>query len=288
MSLHLPKKSNKNILPKCKRQRTASDFSRCPLTNGPQSRTGDTCRCLFIRIQHFGIWAWFEFAAKLIIFSQRKTLRHASRILASSWDFVALMSDGAPINAAIAWEAGLCQQQCLAHAIHLAVSDLLYDTSLSSQVNSTEDSSDKEEDEVEDELSSPYFIQVFLEDKSLLGHWNYFTPPTQKSIRKTSCFWCVFWNAILRQLWRRNSNQSQWHHKVHPPAMRASTTGLRRKGEKEHRLAARWSRPLTVSWRPTTNLDSLDRTCSKPRRNSNTAPNYVQLRAGLQCGRILL
>ena len=85
MSLHLPKKSNKNILPKCKRQRTASDFSRCPLTNGPQSRTGDTCRCLFIWIQHFGIWAWFEFAAKLIIFSQRKTLRHASRNLASSW-----------------------------------------------------------------------------------------------------------------------------------------------------------------------------------------------------------
>ena len=169
----------------------------------------------------------------------------------------------------------LCRQNCSLYDSHLAVEVALDDLSLQKS-KLAKDLKKQIIECISQRLSSPYFIQVFLEDKNLLGHWNHFTPPTQKSIRKTSCFWCVFWNAILRQLWRRNSNQSQWHHKVHPPAMRASTTGLRRKGEKEHRLAARWSRPLTVSWRPTTNLDSLDRTCSKP---STQLGHCAQLRA---------
>ena len=41
-------------------------------------------------------------------------------------DIVALMSDGAAINGAIARESNLVQQQCLAHGIQLAVNSTFY------------------------------------------------------------------------------------------------------------------------------------------------------------------
>ena len=63
-------------------------------------------------------------------------------------DFVALMSDGASINQAIAKEANLVQQKCLVHGLQLAIRDTLYENSNSTSDTESSSSDDDETDEL--------------------------------------------------------------------------------------------------------------------------------------------
>ena len=54
-------------------------------------------------------------------------------------DMCALMSDGAPINKSIAWEANLDWLPCFAHGVQLAVKSVLYDDVEHSDISSSED-----------------------------------------------------------------------------------------------------------------------------------------------------
>lgn len=77
-------------------------------------------------------------------------------------NLICIMSDGAAINPCIAKEVGLIHQQCIAHAIQLAVKKVLY-TNVKDTDYVFEDSDSEEEDVERDELGILAFENAFLE-----------------------------------------------------------------------------------------------------------------------------